>query len=360
MGYDAFTGRSLFARIVRRLETPEEAEIQETYFTQRSGRTRAQRSQERRQAILTGLVSTEQRQRQQRRLETLEGFLQAPLDRRRGGELSEIALTLLSTESEAAVLSEIEQWWQDWLKEYQIETLGSEEWEKLKRNTYFAILISVLDDRLSFLVDYLPAISRVIDLHDLSKRLVYRPPLDYLPVVPSAPVGNILGFRYLRDCVTQRGGKLEYFRYVGVGRALLLDFPTLFAVDNWKGPHTVLISGTSYAPGSPAYHIKEKPTVLLEPARNNRQAGDAGIAKSKFFFKPQLNGLNEGKYIALSGLLSSARREASGKLVKAICYTSGQAQSLLEKIFQDIEQNAETNPQWWRSLSGTYNRWRLL
>lgn len=70
----------------------------------------------------------------------------------------------------------------------------------------------------------------MIDLHDVSQVLVHRPPQDFLPIVPSAPVGNILGFLYTHDRKSQKGGKLEYFRYIRVGRALLLNFSTLWDV----------------------------------------------------------------------------------------------------------------------------------
>ncbi|MGV0028698.1 hypothetical protein ACFE35_27250 [Phormidesmis priestleyi ANT.L61.2] len=110
-------------------------------------------------------------------------------------------------------------------------------------------MTAVLDDQLGFLVDHLTELSqsRIVDLHDFDQVIVHRPPRDYLPIVLEAPVGNILGFLYKCDRRNfKKSGKLEYFRYVGVGRTLLLSFPTLFAVDGWDGAHTVLISGTSY------------------------------------------------------------------------------------------------------------------
>lgn len=187
--------------------------------------------------------------------------------------------------------------------------------------------------------------SRVFDLHDTSLALVYRPPRDYLPVVPSSPVGNILGFRYTRNRTSKFGGKLEYFRYVGVGRYLLLNFPTLFAADGWDGPHTVLISGTSYAPGTPAYHIQEKPTILLEPASNNDTTGDAGIGESSFFFSPQRN--TAGEYIALSGKPTGARQKAADEMVKAVCHSPGQAKSFLAELFDTLKNQETIDPERW-------------
>ena len=308
--------------------------------------TRQSASRERRNQIEGGLPSFEQHQRRKQLLQTIEGFLQAPLNTRKGGELSNIALTLLSAESDRSALDEVADWLRRWLESFSISLTDKTKFEEITRYLHFAILVTVLTNRLGFLVDNLGALmrTRVIDLHDTSLALVYRPPRDYLPIMPSSAVGNILGFRYTRARSSNSGGRLEYFRYVGVGRYLLLNFPTIFAVDDWDGPHTVLISGTSYAPGTPAYHIQENPTVLLEPATNNDTAGDAGIGESEFFFSPQNS---VGKYIALSGLSPAARKKAADEMVKSICYTPGQAKSFLDQLFERLKDLQHKNPQRW-------------
>ncbi|KYC40194.1 hypothetical protein WA1_27015 [Scytonema hofmannii PCC 7110] len=345
LGHDPFTGHSLFARIIGELVNQSQGETQ----IKKSKQTRSQRNKAQQSKVLAGLTSVAQRKQQQQYVEELGEFLQAPLSRSRGKELANIALSLLSTESESWVLQEVGEWWLRWLQTHNLPIPDEIQFEELKLKTHFAILVTVLHNRLVFLVDNLSTIYRFIDLHDTSLALVYRPSRDYLPVIPSAPVGNILGFRYTRDRAN-KGGKLEYFRYVGVGRYLLLNFPTLFAVDDWDGPHTVLISGTSYAPGSPAYHIREQPKVLLEPAA--RAAGDAGIGKSEFFFSPQRNPVKE--YIALSGLPPTARKKAAGEMVKAICYKPGQAKSFLDELLETLEKKEQEDWEKWG------NRKRLL
>lgn len=204
-------------------------------------------------------------------MQELETFIPKPLDLE--CELSVLALRLLQPGDDQQAIAEVEKWCRKWL-ESDIKVFNKNiDYEELTRNVHFAILITVLEDQLAYLVDYLPYVRTILDLQDLDDNLLKRPPSDYLAVVPESPVGNILGFFYTRDLHdNSRGGKLEYFRYIGVGRALLLRFPTLFAIDGWEGPHTILISGTSYAPGSPkfqnslyytppAYHIDVKPTV---------------------------------------------------------------------------------------------------
>ncbi|HLO85520.1 MAG TPA: hypothetical protein VK203_11035 [Nostocaceae cyanobacterium] len=350
LGTQPFTGRSLFAHIIRDiLATPETEQQSPT-----PRRSRAARHQERIRRIEAGLPPEEQRQRRSQILQSLEGFLQAPLNRRRAGELADLAFTLLSTDNEARALTEVAEWLQTWLDSLGV-TLDKTQFEQVTQHLRLAILVTVLNDRLGFLVDNFNQLtrSRVLDLHDTSLNLVYRPPLDYLPIIPSAPVGNILGFRYTRDRQSQFGGKLEFFRYVGVGRYLLLNFPQLFAADHVQGPHTILISGTSYAPGTPAYHIRIRPSILLEPASNNHKAGNAGISDSEFVYSAQQNSV--GKYIALSGLPPEERKIAADEMVRAISDggtpavgdRTGNAKSLLDQLFARLEQLEQQDPQRW-------------
>jgi len=343
LGSTPFTGRSVFAHIIRDiLEPPLETNNQQT----QPKLTRSERSQQRQKRIEAGLPPIEERRRRKQLMQTLEGFLQAPLNRRKGGELSDLAFTLLSGESDQVALAEIGDWLKRWLEAVNISLTDKTQFEEATRHLQFAILVTVLANRLSFVLDHLSALmrSQVIDFHDTSLSLVNRPPRDYLAIVPSSPVGNILGFRYSSDRRSHSGGKLEYFRYVGVGRYLLLNFPTLFAIDDWDGPHTVLISGTSYAPGTPAYHIQSRPTVLLEPASNNNQAGDTGISESEFFFTPQQSG---GKSIALSGLPPTVRKKAVEQMVKAICHRPGQAENFLNLLFERLKELEKNDPKRW-------------
>ncbi|MEC4804086.1 MAG: hypothetical protein SAJ12_06570 [Jaaginema sp. PMC 1079.18] len=335
LGSNPFTGRSLFSKIIRELLALS-SEENYTLSQPKTKLTRAQRVRQRTQQIVQGLPTEEERQRRQQFLKTLQGFWEAPLNPRQGGELSNVALRILAFDNEREALIEVNEWLQRWLKNFNISLKDKNQLEELTRNVHLAILVTVLDDRLGFLVDNLTTLvrMRIVDFHDVSQTLVYRPPRDFLPIIPSAPVGNILGFQYKKER-GKPGGQLEYFRYVGVGRALLLNFPTLFRVDSWEGPHTVLISGTSYVPGSPSYHIRQHPTVLLEPNSNNSAVGDAGISESEFFFHPQCR--NDGSYIALSGLPPKERKKAANDLVKAICDRPGKAPSFLDRLFQTLE-----------------------
>lgn len=320
VGIKPFTGSFLFAQIIRSFTDSLFAEISD--------------EQER---------SNVQRKKAKSLIKTLEGFIQDPMNRRSGKELTDLATTILNSKSDRLTFVEIHQWVSAWLLSNDIPIPDENKLPNLISKIHLAILVIILDNQLGYLVDNIRQLSqtRLIDLHDVSEALIHRPPLDYLPVMPQAPVGNILGFRYVANR-GKRGGKLEYFRYVGVGRTLLLRFPTLFAIDDWDGAHTVLISGTSYAPGSPAYHVRVEPTVLLRPVLS-----DAGIADSEFSFSPRTD--VGGNHIAISGKPSELRRTAVESMIKSISQSSkrNHRNSFLDGIFEKLKELEKENPCWW-------------
>ncbi|MDY7009057.1 MAG: hypothetical protein SWX82_35415 [Cyanobacteriota bacterium] len=168
-------------------------------------------------------------------------------------------------------------------------------------------------------------------------------------------MGNLLGFLYKAN-ENYQGGKLDYFRYVGVGRYLLLKFPQLFSVDEWEGPQTILISGTSYAPDSPAYNIRIPPTILLRSRDSN-----SAIELSQFSASPQM-GENQ-KYISISGIRGEQRSRAIANLIRAI--SAQQRPSFLDDIFQDLRDKEEENYNLWEDrerillITGSYDEAEL-
>lgn len=342
IGKTPFTGYSLFANLIREIleiNQPEETEILPQKLTAQ------QQKKQREQRLLQGLTSAHEREQRQKLMENIDGFLKEPLNRHHGGELALFAHDFLSNLKEKEVQEYLKQWLIKWLKLIGITLKDQQIIDELCQKLRFAILLTVLHNRLIFLVDHLTQLiqSRLLDLHDLSQSLIHRPPRDYLPIIPSAPVGNILGFKYSEE-LGKKGGKLEYFRYVGVGRYLLLNFPYLWQIDNLKSPKTVLISGTSYVPNSPSYHLIHQPTILLVPHSNHQLGGDAGIRESKFNFSPQeMNGYS----IKISGLPPKKRKKATEDLVKIISTKKGKIPSFLDDIFTELKDLAEENPELW-------------
>lgn len=351
LGSSPFTGRSLFAKIIREVTEPDESQPR---------RNRRQTRQQRIDALRqrTASPSAKQKNLQKLRLSLLnesklEKFLQNPTNL--DCELSVLASHLLRPGDNKEALAKVRKWCCEWLEKHIEDFSKKIDLEELARNIHFAILITVLDTQLTYLVDHMPSVRTVLELQDLNEKLLRRPPFDYLPVVPESPVGNILGFCYRDDDRNLRGGKLDYFRYVGVGRALLLRFPTLFAIDAWEGPHTILISGTSYAPGSPrhqdslyytppSYHIDLKPSVLLQPNPNHHTTSYSGISDSRFVFSP-LPGFG-GVPLSISGCHYAIRKQNVRDLIQILC--SSEAGGLnLNDVFQSIRKRAEDDPEQW-------------
>jgi len=353
LGSLPFTGQSLFAKIIRELVEPQDR----INSTQRQ-QTHQQRINALRQRTASPSVQQKQIQKQRRALlkeSKLNEFLGDPLALPSDCELSILALRLLRPGDDQETLAEVKTWCHKWLASCHIETSEQKiDFEELTRNVHFAILIAVLNNQLSYLVDSMPDIRSVLDLQDLNANLLKRPPSDYLPLVPESPVGSILGFCFTGDRNSNsREGKLDYFRYVGIGRALLLNFPTLFAIDDREGPHTVLISGTSYAPGSPqyhddlyytppSYHIDFRPSILLR-SRGQETALKSGISDSNFVFRP-LHGFGEIP-IPVSGCHSTIRKQNVRDIAQSLCSSAGELN--INDVFQAITQRAEKHPEQW-------------
>ncbi len=141
-----------------------------------------------------------------------------------------------------------------------------EEWRKqLAERFEFALLLSALEPRLAMINAMWPRVEAALNL---GFNTMYRRPLDYGPMVPEAPMGNVLGFQFRvsgEDKGGVRSGELTFFRCSGVGRELLRAIPDLTSVDGRPGAHLLLMSGSSWAGASSRYHVCVPVGVVIEP-----------------------------------------------------------------------------------------------
>lgn len=72
---------------------------------------------------------------------------------------------------------------------------------------------------------------------------------NYGPLLPGNPAGAALGFVYGPE--EDGGGKLELINHAAVGRVLMTHMHALVSAEGQAGPHTLLLSGTSWAGGPP-------------------------------------------------------------------------------------------------------------
>jgi hypothetical protein len=176
----------------------------------------------------------------------------------------------------------------------------------------FALLVAALQARLDVAITLWPAVEAALNLESSGSILSRRPPVEYLPLVPESPMGNVLGFQFLADDgntdgparargLDGRTGVLRFFRCTGVGRELMLRMHELTAADGRPGAHVILMSGTSWAGTSSRYHVHVPVhAVLLAPSQETE-----AIAKSEFR-KEFLLG-PDGTMLQLSGAPPSRR-----------------------------------------------------
>ncbi|MFI2611818.1 hypothetical protein [Kitasatospora sp. NPDC018619] len=141
-----------------------------------------------------------------------------------------------------------------------------EQWfEDLADRFEFTLLLSALERRLAVINTMWPRVQAALNL---SFNDMYRRPFDYGPMVPEAPMGNVLGFQFRvpgEDGEGVRSGDLLFFRCSGVGRELLRELPRLTSVDGRPGAHVLLMSGSSWAGRSSRYHVTVPVGVIIEP-----------------------------------------------------------------------------------------------
>ncbi|MEU0953175.1 hypothetical protein ABZ353_12630 [Streptomyces niveus] len=140
-------------------------------------------------------------------------------------------------------------------------------WLKLLMTRFeFTLLLSALEPKLALINAMWPRVAAALNL---GFNEMYRRPLDYAPMVPEAPMGNVIGFQFLMegpDLGGVRTGELRFFRCSGVGRELLRAMPDLPTVDGRPGTNVLLMSGSSWAGKSSRYHIPVDVGVIIEPA----------------------------------------------------------------------------------------------
>ncbi|MCP2167125.1 pPIWI_RE_Z domain-containing protein [Goodfellowiella coeruleoviolacea] len=140
------------------------------------------------------------------------------------------------------------------------------EWAQVADKLELTVFLCALEPALALLTGMWPLVQAALNLkfNDLHRR-----PLDYGPMVPEAPMGNILGFEFSthgRDTGGVRSGELRLFRCSGVGRDLLNRIPDIPHPDGHPGSRVLLMSGSSWAGKSTRYHILEPVDLVLEPS----------------------------------------------------------------------------------------------
>ncbi|WP_340556986.1 pPIWI_RE_Z domain-containing protein [Streptomyces sp. GSL17-111] len=190
--------------------------------------------------------------------------------------------------------------------------------EQAAERLEFVIILAVLHQRLDRVTFLWPQVEAALHLDTGGNDLTRRPPLDYAPLVPETPMGNVLGFQYLpddrerrRDSEGRCTGTLRFFRCAGVGRELLLSLHRLGAQPEHGrgGPQVLLMSGTSWAGTSTRAHVLAPVRAVLRPGTKALRAISETHFRTHFLYD------TAGRPIRLSGQHPDRRADVLRSMV---------------------------------------------
>ena len=199
------------------------------------------------------------------------------------------------------------------------ESEFTEEWLELNAERLeFTLMVAVLHQRLDRVTFLWPQVEAALRLDPGEHELTRRPPLDYAPLLPESPMGNVLGFQFLLDerdgREGERTGTLRFFRCAGVGRELLLSLARLGAdpARGTRGPNVLLMSGTSWAGTSTRAHVVAPVRAVLKPQREALRS----IGETTFRFECMYD--DTGQPIRISGQDLENREDVLRLLVEKL------------------------------------------
>lgn len=211
-----------------------------------------------------------------------------------------------------------------WLQARLPYTLNdSESHRQLIERVGFGLVLTALDrhvnDLLRYWLNTSPELGEGLAINQ-------NPPDEYIDLGIESPLGNLLGYQFFATNEQATTGLLRYLHCLGLGRYLLLGFPILYhSLTGEYGPHVLLTSATSWAPGSPQFNIGIRPHAILVPPTDLQNA----IENSQFRFVavPDI----QGNKIRVSGRTGEYRYDSLLQLTRYLAFGSGAAESPLEK-----------------------------
>lgn len=180
-----------------------------------------------------------------------------------------------------------------WVKENATLPLEAPKIQEIATKLEFALLVCILQGKLHFMMNRWKHVQDTLKLEAEDSMWFQAPPADYNSIIPAMPMGNQFAFQYHKSYKEQLGS-LRFFRCTGVGRWSLLHFNDLFASDNIASPHILLMSGTSWAGKSPAYHVDIPVTGVLSPNTNKQFS----IYSEFLHLYDNKNGKNEAIFVS--------------------------------------------------------------
>ena len=187
--------------------------------------------------------------------------------------------------------------------------------------------VALLEMKLNSIFHRLPTI-RILMPNLLSENdPINRISREFDGLIPLPPINVRHGFRYSDN---QGIVSLKLFRYSGVGRYILYKLSELYEViDGHKGAHCVLLSGTSFAPGSPRYNIDIPVSYLLKPQNETEQKISYSFMD---VFSEKISGVSD----------PAEKKKAYRNLVERLSEKDelfGSGKSQINRIFDELDGN---------------------
>ncbi len=194
----------------------------------------------------------------------------------------------------------------------------------------FTVLVCILQQRLDVITELWPTVETALNLESTDNQLARRPPLDYGPLLPESPMGNILGFQLLTENLDatrgSAGAELRFFRCTGVGRALLTGLHRITALDGSPTAHVLLMSGTSWAGTAAGAHVLAPVRAILKISPKEHRALLQTTFRKVFVPGP------DGRPLHLSGTRPDLRPKVLELMLDGLARPrEGQFESTLEE-----------------------------
>ena len=222
----------------------------------------------------------------------------------------------------------------EWLREcYRGGNLGDVDEALLLIRLKAISLTAILDNELKSIFDGWDVAEAAYSLGLTGNLPFQRPPRDYASLVPRSPTGNLFGFRYEWD--EDGDARIDMFRCSGTGRWLLTNLHDMFKwLDGIDGPHVMLLSGSSWAPGSSSYHVQAPVNGVLMPPSDVVDS----IAKSTASYDYALNPKTRTP-IRVSGMRGDRRTNSLLDLLRYLSEGQNDNKSLIESELDTLEQS---------------------
>lgn len=260
----------------------------------------------------------------------LQDFAERPLDAAQHSLAGVVtAVTDPLREDESAVAAAIDAWLDLWLHRHIAAGFVTLAWfaphrAMLRLIVEAAVCAGRISTTFFTMTTMYPSVRDRLRLPDEETFWADQPPRDYRPLVPEAPMGNILALRWADS--RDGGASLQLLWVHGIGRWLLHHAHDLLACEGIQGPHVILTSATSWTPGSSFYHIPHGPMAVLQPPAEDQKA----LHQSHLTVAPQYNGSTP---IQVSGRTGQTRHDALRLLTTALCQpVNGRSRSLVDEL----------------------------